>query len=162
MIAPALARSAYIVPAMINIQRYSLNAERLLMGTAAIESNFVNFVQFSGGPARGLFQMEQITYSDIVDRYLSISTQHALRNAAFSMALASPPTFIELSVNHLFAAALARIKYAMIPVPIPGTLAGHAAYWSKYYNGQSPNGLSPDDYLSRWQTYCAPLYPDFQ
>ena len=162
MITPAAVRTAYVIPAMEKLQFYSLNAEHLLMGTAAIESNFVNFVQFGGGPAREMFQMEQVTYLDIVNRYLTMPTHNTLRAAAFSLALANPPTFLELASNHLFAAALARIKYAMIPAPIPATLAEQAQYWWVHYNGRSPNGLKPADYLSRWQTYCAPLYPEFK
>lgn len=162
MISPAVARTTYVVPALQKLGSYSLNAERLLMGTAAIESNFTNFVQFGGGPARGMFQMEQVTYLDIVNRYLALPGHKTLKDAAFSMAQTNPPTFLELSTNHLFAAALARIKYAMIPAAIPSTLDGQAQYWWTYYNGQSPTGLKPADYLSRWRAYCAPLYAGFK
>jgi hypothetical protein len=144
-----------------NLNLYSLNAEHLLMGTAAIESNFTNFVQFGRGPARGMFQMEQATFVDIVKRYLAMPRHGALKQAAFAMAQNNPPQFLELSSNHLFAAALARIRYAMIPAHIPPTLAEQADYWWVHYNGRSPTGLNPADYLSRWQTYCAPLYPGF-
>ena len=162
MISPAVVRMTYVVPALQKLGLYSQNAEYLLMGTAAIESDFINFVQIGGGPARGMFQMEQVTYLDIVNRYLALPGNKTFRDTAFAMALTNPPSFLELSGNHLFSAALARIKYRMISASIPSTLTDQAQYWWTHYNGQSPNGLKPGDYLSRWRRYCAPLYPGFK
>jgi hypothetical protein len=159
MIDPKIARSAYVVPALTRLGLYSLQAEKLLMGTAAIESNFQNFVQFGGGPARGMFQMEPPTFHDILDRFLAGHSQATLKAAVLTMATTSPPSFDELVTNHLFAAAMARAKYYSIPAPIPIGLNEQADYWWTYYNGRSPHGLKPADYLAKWATYCAPLYP---
>jgi hypothetical protein len=161
MIEPEIALSAHIVPALEGIGLHSPLAERLMMGTAAIESDFTHFVQIGGGPARGMFQMEPATFEDIVNRYLAAPGNAALRRAAFALARQNPPRFGELEENHRFAAALARIKYRMIPAPIPASLDGQAHYWWDFYNGRSPHGLKPTDYINRWNARCAPIYPDF-
>ena len=57
MIEPSVARSSFVVPALTHLGLYSLDAEKLLMGTAATESEFQHFRQIGGGPARGMFQM---------------------------------------------------------------------------------------------------------
>jgi hypothetical protein len=159
MIEPAIARDTYVVPALNKLGLYSLEAEKLLMGTAAIESNFQNFVQFGGGPARGMFQMEPATFDDILDRFLGEASHAALKAAVVSTATASPPAFSELTANHLFAAAMARAKYYSIAAAIPAGLNDQANYWWTYYNGRAPHGLKPDNYLASWNTYCAALYP---
>lgn len=61
MIDPQTARTVYVIPALSTLGLYSLAGEQLLMGTAATESNFKNFGQFGGGPARGTFQTETDT-----------------------------------------------------------------------------------------------------
>jgi hypothetical protein len=158
MIEPATARLLYIQPALARLGLYSVPAERLLMGTAAVESNFTNFVQFGGGPARGMFQMEESTFHDMFNRVLSKKHNAALKAAVLATSSKNPPTFLELTTNHLFAAAMARVKYCSIPVPIPEGLDDQAEYWWVYYNGRSPHGLKPMNYIKSWNSYCAPLY----
>jgi hypothetical protein len=158
MIEPSAARNLYVIPALNRLGLYSVQAERLLMGTAAVESNFVNFVQFSGGPARGMFQMEPLTFNDMLNRVLANKKHAAIKAAAFAMSTNNPPTFVELTTNHLFAAAMARIKYYSIAAPIPIDLDSQAQYWWTYYNGRSPGGVGVKGYLDAWNTYCAALY----
>jgi hypothetical protein len=158
MISPVVVRSAYILPALHGLNLYSPSAERLLMGTAAVESNFSNFIQFRGGPARGMFQMEPPTFHDILDRFLSLKSHQALKAAVIVTATHNPPTFLELTTNHLFSAAMALAKYYSIHSPIPQTLEDQAEYWWMYYNGRSPHGLKPKDYIASWKKYCEPIY----
>jgi hypothetical protein len=156
MIDPATARAQFVQPALDQLGLYSLDAEKLLMGTAAVESNFANFIQFGGGPARGMFQMEPPTFEDLVGRVLG---HHAALNTAIKgMAEALPLSFLELTSNHLFAAGMARVKYFSIPAPIPSSLAEQAHYWRHYYNGESVHGLQEADYIASWNRYCAALY----
>ena len=35
-----------------------------------------------------------------------------------------------------------------------------AQYWWTFYNGRSPRGLKPANYMSRWALYCSGLYTD--
>jgi hypothetical protein len=158
MIDPAFARMQYVIPTLNKIGLYSLDAEKLLMGTAAVESNFKNFIQFGGGPARGMFQMEPATFNDLIRRVLGLQKREKLRTAVYSLANDETPTFVELTQNHTLAAAMARVKYFSIPAGIPSDLNAQADYWWTYYNGRSPHGLKPEDYLARWNEYCAELY----
>jgi hypothetical protein len=155
---PAIVRATIIRPALMKQGLFSFAAEQLLMGTAAIESNFVNFVQFNQGPARGMFQMEPPTFQDLVTRVLGAAKNHQLQVATLSMSNSNPPAFSQLTTNHLFAAAMARVKYYSIPHPIPMGLIAQANYWWNYYNGRSLHGLKPSDYINAWNKYCAPLY----
>jgi hypothetical protein len=158
MIPPATARSLYILPALHQLKLYSIQAEKLLMGTAAIESNFTNFVQFHGGPARGMFQMEPPTFKDMLTRVLSKKHNADLKAAVYATSKYNPPIFSELQMNHLLAAAMARVKYFSVHPPIPFDLEGQAHFWWTYYNGRSPHGLKPKDYIASWNRFCAPLY----
>ena len=160
MIPPATARADYVAPALRTLGLYSPESERLLMGTAAIESGFVDFVQLGGGPARGMFQMEPPTLTWLLDTYLATPEHRGLRASVLSLASSSTPAIDELVGNHLFAAALARIKYLSVPEPIPPALADQAQYWWSWYNGRSPHGLKPGNYIARWTLHCAPLYAD--
>ncbi|HUB16168.1 MAG TPA: hypothetical protein VMB34_29755 [Acetobacteraceae bacterium] len=161
MVAPADALANYVRPALIGLNLHSVDAERLLMGTAAVESNFVNFVQFGRGPARGMFQMEPATFDDIINRYLAMAEQAVLRDALIALASGSPPRFDALETDHLLAAGLARVRYHMVQAGIPSALKDQAEYWWVHYNCESPHGLKPADYLARWEHYCKALYPDF-
>lgn len=167
MVEPAFARKMFVVPALIRLGLYSDQAERLLMGTAAVESNFTNFEQgyrdkISGwhrkGPARGMFQMEPATFNDMIGRVLSIKNNQALRDAVLATSVECPPLFLEITANHLFAAAMARVKYHSVHAHIPNSLGDQAQFWWTYYNGRSANGLKPKDYLNTWDEYCAHLY----
>jgi hypothetical protein len=159
MIEPSAVRTLYVEPALTQLGLYTLQAEQLLMGTAAVESNFTNFVQFGDGPARGMFQMEPPTFDDMLDRVLDNPNNAALKAAVYAAAANRPPAFVELAANHLLAAALARVKYFSVPGEIPLDLADQAEYWWTYYNGRSPNGVGVEGYLAAWNSYCAPLYP---
>ena len=164
VIKPEVARTTIIAEALNRLGLYSPQAERLLMGTAAVESNFSEFVQRGGGPARGMFQMEPPTFHDLLDRVLAAPKRHesekhqALRTAVDALATGGTPSFSELTTNHLLAAAMARVKYYTIHAPIPTTLAGQANYWWVYYNGKSPHGIGVPGYLAAWNSYCAPIY----
>lgn len=159
MMTPDAIRSSIVIPALSRLGLYSPPAERLLLGTAAVESNFVNFIQFGGGPARGMFQMEPPTFRDIMDRVLAGARHATLRAAVLATAAHQPAGFPELLTNHLFAAAMARAKYFSVGPAIPDRLDDQAQYWWTNYNGRSPHGLKPEDYIAAWHRYCAPLYP---
>ena len=160
MIPPATARDEYVVPALRATGLYSPAAERVLMGTAAIESGLVDFVQLGGGPARGMFQMEPPTFAWLLDSFLAEPGRQALRASVLALAGSESPEVDELVGNHLFAAAMARIKYLSVPGAIPESVEDQAQYWWTFYNGRSPRGLKPANYMSRWALYCSGLYTD--
>lgn len=140
-------------------------AERLLMGTCAVESNFRALKQRPTGPACGLWQVEPATARDTLER-VPASVALVLdglrgRGVPLEMALAG---------NLLFAAAMARATYYLRPMTLPGDeetwgeAKGYtlhvrlAAIWKRHYNTPKGKGTAAG-YLEAWRAYCAPLYP---
>jgi len=148
---------------------YSPEASDLLLGTALVESNLKYFKQLGGGPALGYFQMEPATFNDIYDRYLSY--HHKLKQivekfmvTSLSVFPVSPELipiplkttqpFIQMMTNLPFAIVMARIKYLMIPRPIPKSSEGQGGYWKTYYNTFQGKG-TVDKYLRKWKEWEA-------
>lgn len=123
-------RECVIRPVLKAMELHSAEAEDLLMLTAAQESKLgFHLVQMKNGPALGIFQIEPNTHKDIL-RYLSKRTGLAQKVGQFAVEGSSK----ELIWNLAYATAIARIKYYMVPAPIPNTLEGQAAYYKKYFN----------------------------
>ena len=135
-----------IDPTLKDVGLYSAEASDLLLGTALVESNLKYLKQLGGGPALGLFQMEPVTFNDIYYRYLVKANKVHLKAAVHahmvgrdSEYLVTDPVY-QLITNLPFAVLMARIKYLMVPAPIPKTVNGQAAYWKKYYNTEHGAG----------------------
>lgn len=159
MIAPDTLRAAHIVPALNAMGLYTLAAEELLMGTAAVESAFRRVLQFPQGPGRGYFQMEAATFNDLASRVLAQKANKPWKVAIDSLASRLPINSNDLVTNHTLAAAMAMLKYESVHRSVPVKAADHAEFWWRYYNGRSPRGLKPADYRAAWARLCAPLYP---
>jgi len=133
----------------------SESAQVILLGTAAVESNFAHIRQIgrgnSQGPARGFFQVEPQTAVDVIERYASRSGyKDAIKQFI--------PPGVAVSVNGLdfkdalqhnpaLGCMIARLKYADDPRPLPDwhDVAGQAAIWKSHYNA-SPIGLHANEY----------------
>lgn len=130
----------YIVkPAvMIVNQRYDRRAALLVLGTCAQESHCGRFIQqLSGGPAKGIFQMEKPTYLDIFNSFLVHKPQLKERClSAIDFNSSGPVPFERLQYDLLWAAIMCRLHYFRFSKPLPGfsDIEGMAAYWKKYYN----------------------------
>lgn len=136
------------------------NEVRLLLGTAAAESGLIFRKQLEDGPARGLWQMEVRTATDIFDRYLAYRAVRYSALAAIWLDIEKMPYFLfpvdeDLS-RHLekyddFACAMARIHYLRDPDPIPTSQTGRAEYWKRVYNTPAGAG-TVDHYLEMWKS----------
>jgi len=103
---------------------YSEAAVNLLLGTAAQESQFGTYLkQLGNGPALGIFQMERPTFNWLKNVY---EKKYPIGN------------FEELKYNLKQAILLCRLRYKVMPEPLPAhdDLPGMAVYWKKYYNTQ--------------------------
>lgn len=108
-------------------------AERLLVLTAAVESDGRHVVQVGGGPALGLWQMEPDTAEDIYKNYLRYrSRTHEFvvdqqRGLSVENALRLLP---------VYGAVMARLHYRRAPQRLPdeNDAFGMAAYWKDHYN----------------------------
>lgn len=139
--------------------RYStLAAEQLVMGTAAVESGFVDLKQLGNGPAVGLWQMEPATFRDVLLRFLKLRSD--LRPGSVRYASSDTPAVDELAWNLRLGAAFCRLRYLMDPLALPaaGNVASLAATWKRTYNTHLGAG-KPEDFVRAWERHCARLYP---
>jgi len=95
----------------------------LLLGTAAQESKFGTYIkQLGNGPALGIFQMERLTFDDLVhrfgDRFPIIKTF----------------VFEQLEWDFRASIIMARIKYYSVPGFPENNVQSLADYYKKYYN----------------------------
>lgn len=134
-------------------------AEQLLMGTAAVESGFTKLVQFNGGPARGIFQMEPPTFHWLRDGYLAGDTlrREEMRHAVEWVTNGRTPRFEELTWNLALAAAFARIRYVPFDRALPARddVRGLGEYWKDGYNTAAGAG-TVDEFERRWRFLVAP------
>jgi len=121
---------------------YSMDAEKLLMGTGAVESGYTYLRQLNGGPARSFWQIEPATAKDNIINYLQYRPQiWDDISKACDVPLYYIDSDLELSSiarllenNIAFAISMARIKYRRVPSQIPGDVKAQAEYWLIYYN----------------------------
>ena len=142
MITPSHLREHVIRPVLTPIGLWSQAAEDLLVGTAAVESRMGTFlVQVGGGPAKGIYQMEPNTHSDIWENWLRYRPkdewQITQRLAPYLWdSVAHRPSHHALVVDLAYATIMARLHYRRAPDPLPvaGDLMAMAAYHKKFYN----------------------------
>lgn len=137
-------REYVIRPTLLDLGMWSEAAEDLMLGTAVTESHLTYLVQHDDGPAKGVYQIEWNTASDILNRYLRIiakddTVYRFAETTGYDMRLGTldkRTVNSELITNLKFATAVARLRYYMVPEPLPevGDLEGYARYWKKYYN----------------------------
>lgn len=129
--------SLYILePALSTIGLYSLSAHGLMLGTVLQESNLDFLVQKGCKEGRGVYQMELATYNDInryLNKYANSKLKQRCLSACFYNCTPSPDALIH---NLRWATIMARIKYEMIPWPLPNEedIPALALYYKKYYN----------------------------
>lgn len=107
---------------------YSESAVNLLLGTAIQESRHGLYLrQFRGGPALGLYQMEPRTF-----RWLKRKYPEYLDGRYFG----------ELIYDHELSTLAARLRYRVVPEPLPrhADVWALGLYWKKYFNTRSGSG----------------------
>ena len=102
----------------------SPSAVNPLLGTAAQESRFGTYLRQVRGPAVGVFQMEPATFDWLKDRFTRNYRQLSRRSVE------------ELEWDLSLAAVFARLRYRVVPSPLPnaGDVIALATYWKRYYN----------------------------
>jgi len=115
---------------------FSLQAENLLMGTAAVESDLGTFLtQLGGGQAFGIYQMEVRTARDII-RYVEQRSKLvelvSFPEGVWGMDYSELRRKLILDLE--FATILCRLHYWRVPEPLPSDIKGLANYWKVHYN----------------------------
>lgn len=146
---PALVRMAIVDPRL-----GSEPAVMLMMGTAAQESDLGYYLrQHPTGPGKGFWSIEDATHDDVW-RYLDRPDNAELARIVKSLARSKNgrPPHTELINNPLYSCAIARIKYWMIPIPMPTDLEGLAGYWDKYFNANDNYG-TVEEFLDSYDRF---------
>ena len=130
-----------LVPTLRAIDLYSESAVNLLLGTAVQESRLTYLKQKGGGPALGLFQIEPATLDDIYFRYLKREDKKELLGRVQQFTTAQDVRD-QVIGNIPFAVVIARVRYLMVPEPLPAydDLQALAGYWKKYFNSPAGKG----------------------
>ena len=133
-ISPSDLRLYVIRPALLTISLGGDAAEEQMLGTALQESGGGKYLVQIGGPARGVWQMEPATHSDLWKNYLAY--RHTLFDAMNSLKAPGLEGAMQLSGNLLYACAMARLVYARHPDPLPaaGDLEAQAELYKRVYN----------------------------
>lgn len=119
---------------------YSPEAVDLLLGTAAVESQFGTYLRQLNGPALGVFQMEPATFD-----WLQGAFDHRFKFLQLKTAK-------HMEYDLRLAILMARLRYKVDRLAIPKTLEGQAAYWKRVYN--TPKGAGTEaKYLKAWERY---------
>ena len=132
---------------------YSMAAENLLMGTCAQESRMGQFlVQLDNGPAKGIFQMEPATHTDIWRNYLDFRDDMA--DAIVSLAGEGMTDDMLLTGNIYYATAMARVHYYRVPMTLPHEVEQQAHYWKLYFNTPEGKGTIAE-FIHNYNRYVA-------
>lgn len=137
---------------LLEIGLWSVDAEELLIGTAAKESRLGKYLfQIGGGPGRGLMQVEAETEKDIW-RFLRQPFREELRKRFIGVTGITGPDKEALTWNPVYSIALARCRYLYATEPIPPSIdiKGQARYWDDHYNCNPVYG-TPAEYI---ESYC--------
>jgi hypothetical protein len=135
------------------IDRWSWDAEQLILGTTAKESGFGRyFRQLNGGPARGPLQIEPRTEIDNWVRYINFRPY--MRGAVGLVTGVYGSDTSQLEYNVAYGIAMARIKYRRIPAPLPDGRDVYAMgqYWFKYYCCNNIPG-QVEQFVAAWHRF---------
>lgn len=143
-------------------------AERLLMGTAAQESQFTHLKQIGGGPALGLWQMEPGTLMDLYNRFVIRQDRWEPIRRLLSSPAGSYEShgswreFLSFSLqsNLPFACAMARLHYYARPFDMTSltpTALELANTWKQHYNTVRGKGRV-EEFVDNYKRYVLPVY----
>lgn len=138
---------------LADIGLYSLNAENLIMGTFAQESNFKYVRQLGGGPALGYGQMEPATFNDIVVKFLRYKPELMGRIMKASGVVTLEPEM--LVDNKKLMICMTRIHYLRVKEPLPSNkdIWSMGEYYKKYYNTRKGE-VTIKEFVENYKRYC--------
>jgi len=114
-------KTEIIVPTLEAFEEFGLYSEaaiNLMLGTALTESKLSALLQYGGGPALGLFQIEPPTLEDIYKRYLQRENKKELLKKVH-LFMTARDIHEQVISNMSFAVIMARVLYLMVRSPLP-------------------------------------------
>jgi hypothetical protein len=126
-------------PSLMAVELHTLEAESLLLGTMAVESNFGTYIKQIKGPALGFYGQEPNDYDDIRYNYLDNRDALSCKLLTF-LDYRSFPTYKSLLHDLRLQVIMSRLHYRRIPDELPAfnDIEGQAKYWKQHYN--TPKG----------------------
>lgn len=145
MISPPDLRAYVIEPVLAHLgAAYATEAAvRLLLGTAAAESNMGQYLnQIGRGPAASIYQIERPTYEWTLTTVMQRWPDLHRRALEFCLPVGCPDDFVEMKGNLYWATAVCRLVYwwRPDPLPAPDDVAGMSSYWKRHYNTEAGAG----------------------
>lgn len=139
-------------------------AEKLVLGTAAQESQFKYLKQLGKGPALGLWQCEPATFEDLWVR-MPVELRSKVRRFRNPLMpggeLVGDSYREDLICNLRFACAMCRVHYYMrkkLKLSEDADMPKIAGWWKEHYNTHRGKGTT-DQFLASWKsTGCEKLY----
>ena len=156
MITPNVFLTTIVRPALAQLGVPDANAEMLLMGTAAHESQLQATHQMGGGPALGYFQMEPVTHDDCWQNFIQFRPELKAKLMA-CIAPATAPNAQLMVTNSVYAAAMARVRYMRAPGAIPSDGLAIAQYWKDNYNTTMGAGTVAE-FAADWNRLLKGIY----
>lgn len=131
---------------------WSPEAEELLIGTAAHESQLGRYIVQVGGPALGVFQMEPATFQDLYRTFLAYNNK--LMGRIHGVIPMTGRTAYHMVTDLRYACVMARLKYYRVPEPLPAAddIQGQARYWKQHYNTPKGRG-TVEQYVADYRKY---------
>ncbi len=165
-------REEIVAPTIRDLGMHSREAEDLLVGSGAHESmGFRHLRQSPRGPGVSPYQFEPWVAADVVVRYLDTrpDLRDRLEAAAWPL-VSSRIDWKNLDLRDLrsklicdlrFATAVARLRYWMIPEPLPRRLelpddleyvTALGRYWKAHWNTELGAG-TVDEFVASWRAH---------
>lgn len=156
-------RDLVIRPTLKYLDQYSLSAETLLLGTAAVESGLGYELKQSQGRGLGVYHINPRAHQLLWDQYLAKQPELAskVRGLASQHEFLKNPHF-ELATNLRYATAIAWLIYARKDQALPDAsdLPAMAKYWHRHFHSR-PNAPL-EAYINRYNAIQrAPTNPSF-
>lgn len=126
-------------------------AIRLLLGTAAQETQLKRLAQYPAGPALGPYQIEPATHTDLWERFPA--PDRGLRAKVLALLAPYPDRAQQLASNAGYATAIARVLYFRAAEPLPGSsdLPGLARYYKRFWN-TGKGAATEEEFIVNYRT----------
>jgi len=119
------------------------SAERLLIETAAAETDLGKQPDRSWNVGIGIMQFDYIGFIDVQQRTRASLKKEILQTFGVDV---DKTKHTDLRYSPLVSVIFARLKYRLVPHAIPKSIEGRADYWKKWYNSELGKG-TPEHYL---------------
>lgn len=149
------AKHQWIIPTLARLPTYltSPSAINLVTGTGADESQWFQYANQNGGPARGFWNMEPATHDDCWRNFIRYRPD--IQKALNEILGGSTPDAGLMSFRIDYAIAMCRVKYFRSPLALPA--AGDAAGLSRYHKVAYNSSLGAADPVADLPYYQAAI-----